>query len=57
MIFLALQILSKDENAKIAIITCSKLLAKQVKTDFDNAMKDFEPNIKIYNSEEIDRIG
>ena len=42
MIFLALKILRKDPNAKIAIITCSKLLAKQVKTDFDNAIKNFE---------------
>ena len=57
MIFLALKILRKDPTAKIAVITCSKLLAKQVKTDFDLAIKDFEANINFYNSEEINRIG
>ena len=57
MIFLALKILRKDPTAKIAVITCSKLLAKQVKTDFDLAIKDFEANINFYNSKEINRIG
>ena len=57
MIFLALQILSKDEHAKIAIITCSKLLAKQVLTDFGNAIKNYQQNIQFYNTEEIELIG
>ena len=56
MIFLALQILSKNENAKIAIITCFKLLAKQVRTDFGNAVKNFH-NIQFYSTDEIESIG